>query len=85
MILTITHLINEISSRGRIRTKSSMGMATAYKFEEMLLEGMTNIIQAEELCRTNEENNDNFPEFEKEDLAHHSLLEIQTYRKSWGN
>jgi hypothetical protein len=48
----------------------------------MLLEGMTNIIQAEERCRTNEDNNDKFPEFEKEELAHHSLLEIQTYRKS---
>jgi hypothetical protein len=82
MILIITHLIKEISSRGHIRTKSSTAMATAYKCEEMLLEGMTNIIQAEERCRTNEDNNDNFPEFEKEELAHNSLLEIQTYRKS---
>ncbi len=38
---------------------------------------MKNIIQAEP-CRTNEEDYDNFPEFEKEELEHHSLLEIQT-------
>ena len=43
------------------------------------------IIQAEEPCLTNEENNDIFAEFEKEELAHHSTLAIQTYQNPCGN
>ena len=57
----------------------------AFKYEETRLVETMSIIQAEEPCLTNEENNDIFAEFEKEELAHHLPLAIQTYQNSCGN